>query len=38
MVRKGRAEARVLKVLQGPTLKEDEAEFQITEGGVTGME
>jgi meiotic recombination protein DMC1 len=28
----------VLKVLQGPTLKEDEAEFQITEGGVTGME
>lgn len=37
-VRKGRAEARVLKVLQSPTLKEDEAEFQITEGGVAGME
>ena len=37
-VRKGRAEARVIKVLQGPTLKEDEAEFQITEGGVAGME
>ena len=37
-VRKGRAEARVMKVLQGPTLKENEAEFQITEGGVTGMD
>lgn len=37
-VRKGRAEARVMKVLQGPTLKENEAELQITEGGVTGID
>lgn len=37
-VRKGRAEARVLKVLQGPDLKEAEAEFQITDGGITSMD
>lgn len=37
-VRKGRAEARVIKVLQGPSLKEEEAEFQITDGGIAGMD
>jgi meiotic recombination protein DMC1 len=28
----------VIKVLQGPSLKEEEAEFQITDGGVAGMD
>ena len=37
-VRKGRAEARVLKVLQGPDLKEADAEFMISTGGVVDIE
>ena len=37
-VRKGRAEARVLKVMQGPDLKEQDAEFMISNGGVVDIE
>lgn len=37
-VRKGRGENRVIKVLDAPNLKEGEAEFTITNGGVIGAE
>ena len=37
-VRKGRGENRVIKVVDAPNLKEAEAEFVITDGGVVAAE
>ena len=37
-VRKGRGENRVVKVVDAPNLKEAEAEFAITDGGIVSAE
>jgi meiotic recombination protein DMC1 len=37
-VRKGRGENRVVKVVDAPNLKEAEAEFAITDGGIVAAE
>jgi meiotic recombination protein DMC1 len=37
-VRKGRGGNRVLKVVDAPSLKEAEAEFEITDGGVVAAD
>ena len=37
-VRKGRGDARVIKVVDAPNLKEAEAEFIITDGGVVSSD
>ena len=37
-VRKGRGGNRVLKVVDAPNLKEAEAEFEITDGGVVAAD